>query len=175
MDGYKTTRRRFLVAAMSGSAALAGASGLFVLRASTAWAQAEPGDALDSARTLSRVARLLYPHAGVGDTVYAEVVDGILAAAAGDPQLTAMLDDASAELDAARGGDFFALDEATQLEVLKALSGRPFFGAIQSQVQWRLYTDPRVWQTIGYPGPSVEFGGYLERGFDDIDWLPEEA
>jgi len=36
-----------------------------------------------------------------------------------------------------------------------------------------LYTDRKVWSELGYEGPSFKFGGYLERGFNDIDWLSE--
>jgi hypothetical protein len=28
-----------------------------------------------------------------------------------------------------------------------------------------------VWALLGYQGSSIEYGGYLERGFDDIGWL----
>jgi hypothetical protein len=35
-----------------------------------------------------------------------------------------------------------------------------------------LYRNKQVWPKLGYEGPSFPFGGYLERGFDDIDWLP---
>ena len=31
----------------------------------------------------------------------------------------------------------------------------------------------KVWSELGYAGPSFKFGGYLERGFNDIDWLSE--
>jgi hypothetical protein len=27
---------------------------------------------------------------------------------------------------------------------------------------------------LGYEGPSFDKGGYLERGFNDLDWLPDE-
>jgi hypothetical protein len=30
-----------------------------------------------------------------------------------------------------------------------------------------------MWAHIDYPGPSLPFGGYVEKGFDDIDWLPK--
>jgi len=33
--------------------------------------------------------------------------------------------------------------------------------------------DPALWKTLGYQGSSIEHGGYLYRGFDDIDWLPQ--
>ena len=38
-----------------------------------------------------------------------------------------------------------------------------------------LYNDPQVWEKLGYEGPSAEQGGYLSRGFDDIDWLPKQG
>jgi len=34
-----------------------------------------------------------------------------------------------------------------------------------------LYNQKDVWTKLGYEGSSAEFGGYLHRGFDDIDWL----
>jgi hypothetical protein len=26
---------------------------------------------------------------------------------------------------------------------------------------------------LGYEGPSFDKGGYLNRGFNDLDWLPD--
>ena len=31
------------------------------------------------------------------------------------------------------------------------------------------------WKKLGYEGSSAEHGGYLHRGFDDIDWLPKQG
>ena len=36
-----------------------------------------------------------------------------------------------------------------------------------------LYDDHEVWELLGYEGPSFDKGGYLHRGFDDLDWLPD--
>lgn len=36
-----------------------------------------------------------------------------------------------------------------------------------------LYDDLNVTQNFGYQGPSVNEGGYINRGFNDLDWLPE--
>ena len=175
MISDKTTRRRFVVAAVAGSGALASGLGLALVRASNAWAQALPDDSKESARTLTRMARLLFPHASVSDDVYIEIVDEILSASANDSPLTEVLDQAVVALDAARGTDFFVLDGESQLDVMTSLSEQGFFTAIRSQVFNRLYTHPKLWEAIHYPGSSVEFGGYLERGFDDIDWLPGNA
>jgi hypothetical protein len=35
-----------------------------------------------------------------------------------------------------------------------------------------LYNNPLVYRLFGFEGSSVEYGGYIERGFDDIGWLP---
>jgi hypothetical protein len=38
-----------------------------------------------------------------------------------------------------------------------------------------VYTHPDTFAATGYGGSSLEFGGYLQRGFNDIDWLPSES
>ena len=35
--------------------------------------------------------------------------------------------------------------------------------------------DEQVWEKLGYQGSSIEYGGYLHSGFDDIDWLPDPS
>jgi hypothetical protein len=42
-------------------------------------------------------------------------------------------------------------------------------------VRFRLYDNAGLWKHIDYPGSSKEHGGYINRGFDDIDWLPEQG
>ena len=36
-----------------------------------------------------------------------------------------------------------------------------------------LYNDKEVWDVLGYEGASFDKGGYVNRGFNDLDWLPE--
>ena len=36
-----------------------------------------------------------------------------------------------------------------------------------------IYNNPEVWKVLGYEGPSAELGGYINRGFSDIDWLQD--
>ncbi len=148
MNGENTTRRRFLIATIAGSSAIASGLGLSLIRATSAWAQAAPGDAADSARTLGRLARLLYPHSALPDSVYAEVVGGILSTTAADPQMIALLEQAVTELGEARDTDFFDLDEESQLEVITALQQRPFFEAVKFQVLAHVYSHPQVWKLI---------------------------
>ena len=34
-----------------------------------------------------------------------------------------------------------------------------------------LYNQKEVWPLFGYEGESFSKGGYIDRGFDDINWL----
>lgn len=171
MIGGDVSRRRFLLAAITCSGLVSTGIGSAILRAGSAWAQSATGSAVE----LARMARLLFPNDGIADDVYAAVIDGILTDAANDASLQQMLDEVISALNAARGGDWFDAGASEQIAAMRAVEDRPFFGAILGNVRARFYSHPKVWEEIGYPGSSVEFGGYLERGFDDIDWLPEDA
>ena len=48
-----------------------------------------------------------------------------------------------------------------------------FFGFIRRTTVLHLYDDHEVWEALGYEGESFSKGGYLHRGFDDLDWLPD--
>jgi hypothetical protein len=161
------SRRRFLVATIAYSGLISVGAGAALLRASSAWAQSSDKGAAE----LVRMARLLYPHDGVADDVYIEVIEGILS----DPASDSVLDSAMTALNAAQSGGWFDLDTDDQVAAMKSVETESFFEAIRAGVRDRFYTHPKVWAHIGYPGSSVEFGGYVDRGFDDIDWLPEET
>jgi len=166
MNHGDLSRRRFLVATIAYSGLLSAGAGGALFRASSAWAQSP-----DANSELVRLARLLYPHDGVADDVYLEVIDRVLSDSANAP----IVDSAMTALDAAQAGDWFDLPVADQIAAMKSVEKESFFDAIRAGVRDRFYTHPKVWEHIGYPGSSVEFGGYVDRGFDDIDWLPEEA
>jgi hypothetical protein len=76
-------------------------------------------------------------------------------------------------LNRSASGGWLRLAEEDQISALRAIEGDPFFVAVRNGVRDRLYALPAVWKAIGYPGSSLEFGGYLNRGYADINWLPE--
>jgi len=47
----------------------------------------------------------------------------------------------------------------------------PFFQRVRGALVGGLYGNPDVWPLFGYEGESASKGGYINRGFDDIDWL----
>ena len=171
MATQKATRRRFLVATIAYSGLISTGMGAALLRAGSAWAQSTNS----SAAELARMARLLFPHDGIGDAAYAEVIDSILTDVANDASMMDMLNEAVAALNGAHGGSWFEASADEQIAAMQGVEDEAFFAAILGNVQARFYNHRKVWEHIGYPGSSVEFGGYVDRGFDDIDWLPEDA
>jgi hypothetical protein len=123
-------------------------------------------------RVLVRLLRVAYPHERFPDGPYertaAAIEDAAHANAADDRALTSGL----AGLDRVAGGDFLALDDAAAEAVLRDRADEYFFRRIRSTAVVALYDQAEVWDLLGYEGPSFDQGGYLHRGFDDLDWLP---
>ena len=170
-----TTRRRFLIAVIAGSGVMASGLNLALIRNASAWAGAADDGSAANGNILARMVRLYYPHENVADHVYVQTVDNILTAAASDSQLQQLLDDAYAALDGAGDQRFAELDAESQLAAMTKVQDETFFTAIKFQVLARFYANAEVWKAINYPGSSVEHGGYVERGFNDIDWLPVDG
>jgi hypothetical protein len=167
------TRREFL---KRGTGILVGAlafsSGPIALLAPTrTWALEL--SALDeaTARTLLRFARHLYPHDRMEDAVYAMVVKALDQAAA-DTATKEALAGGVAALDRAAGGAFLAQPPERQLVAVKALEGSAFFEKVRGTCITALYDNPLAYAHFGYEGSSWDKGGYLERGFNDLKWLP---
>ncbi len=123
------------------------------------------------AGVLAQVSRLLFPHDSLEQSVYLGVVrdiDNDLAAGLAPAEL---LRDISGMLNARAGGDWSSSANEKQVEVLKSLEGSELFKYLHGRSLNTIYQDPRVWALVGYEGSSVEHGGYLHRGFNDIDWL----
>ena len=75
--------------------------------------------------------------------------------------------------DAVGGAAFLDLGRAQRVALLETLARTPEFLGFRFHVMTSLYGDLTLTRQFGYEGPSLEHGGYLHRGFGDIDWLPE--
>ena len=122
---------------------------------------------------LTAMARVLYPHDFLEDAAYRRVVD--IVAAEADAAQRALLVAGAAALDGAFGRPFVALAERERLAAVEAIQDRPFFEAMRAATARHLYDDRALWPRFGYEGASSHLGGYVERGFDDIDWISEES
>ena len=61
------------------------------------------------------------------------------------------------------------------MALLKDIEATPFFRKVQGGLVTGLYNNKKLWPLFGYEGSSVEHGGYLERGFDDIKFIPKDS
>jgi len=48
------------------------------------------------------------------------------------------------------------------------------FQRLRSDFVLYFYSNPAIWPLFGHEGPSNDKGGYLHRGFNDIDWIKKE-
>ena len=113
-----------------------------------------------------------FPHRRLPPSFYASVAASYVKEIAANPGAVKELDRGLAMLDANHIARFADLPAVIQKGLLKAVDQEPFFKAILWRGAELVYRDPKVWAVVGYQGSSIEFGGYHDRGFDDIDWLP---
>jgi hypothetical protein len=125
------------------------------------------------AEAVAALARTLYPHAALPDSVYARVSGKLDEAAREDAAQAQVVNDGVAELDGRGDEAFVARSGEQQLSDAKAIAGSDFFELVRSTAVVEIYSDPQTWKLLGYEGPSFAQGGYLKRGFNDLDWLPD--
>ena len=125
---------------------------------------AQSGVQVDQRTLLTRMVRAMFPHERFPDGPYERTADAILAAAGEDVRLRTQLDQGLRDLQALGG---------PKLEVLRGMATTEFFEAVRAKTITTLYNDPEVWRVLGWEGESYSQGGYLERGFADLDWLPD--
>ena len=119
-----------------------------------------------------RLLRAAYPHSTFPDGPYERTADAVVERVAGDVYGRLGLIAGLESLDARSGGSFVDLDDEAAYQVLVDIETAPFFQLIRSVAVVSLYNDHEVWDLLGYEGESFSQGGYLDRGFDDLDWLP---
>ena len=164
------SRRQLLSRANAAGATFVLGAG-FIAAPDAAWAyetaHIEPG----TFATLVQMARDIYPHDRIPDENYVIAVKGYDTAEAA-PEIAAGI----AALDAAARGKGFAsyLDtgwERDRVDILRGMEDSAFFQQIRGGLVTGLYNQKAVWPIFGYEGESYSEGGYIDRGFNDINWL----
>lgn len=153
MTYKKQTRRNFLTTSALVSAGLIMAGPRLAFSAEPTQKEA----------MLSRFAYLLYPHENVDGSVFNDAISDLSTSGSEQDNFLQAL-----------GERWITLSHDEQVAVLKEQEEIPYFNVAIAHIRGQIYDNPIMWKKIGYGGPSLEYGGYLYRGFDDIDWLPEE-
>src|SRR6185369_12295316 len=165
----KYDRRVFLKGAATAvpTVAIATSAGLTV---SDAWADDATALTPATLKTLVKVARDIYPHDFLGDSYYITAIkpwDG-----------KALINDGVARLDQ-EANDRHKMPyaqvawENDRVALLQRIEQTAFFQKVRGDLVVSLYNQKELWPKFGYEGSSAEHGGYIKRGFADIDWLPK--
>jgi hypothetical protein len=162
-------RRGFLQQTGILTGVLAAGSPLALLAPSRTWAVDLTSLTSAEGTTLLVAARTIAPHDKLEDAAYAFVIRALDGAAAKDEALRKQLKDGVASL----GTGFAAAPEAQRVEALRKLEPSPFFQNLRVQTLQVLYSTPLAYACFGYEGEAFSKGGYLQRGFNDLRWLPE--
>jgi hypothetical protein len=173
----KYNRRVFLQGAATAvpTVAIVTSAGLGV---TDAWADDASTLTPATLKTLVKVARDIYPHDFLGDSYYITAIKPWDGKATKDPAVKSLINDGVARLDqeaSSRHKVPYAQVawEADRVALLQLIEQTAFFQQIRGDLVVSLYNQKEVWPKFGYEGSSAEHGGYIKRGFADIDWLPK--
>ena len=122
-------------------------------------------------KTLIRYAYLLLPLLEEGHALYTKVAEVLTLKARQDNRVAAMLSAGIQALDH-HNTSWLKLAKGKQQAIIHQQADTPFFQLLHWTTTETVLGVPDVWKQVGYQGSSIEYGGYLHRGFNDIDWLP---
>ena len=152
-------RRQFLV-------------GLITMLAAQAW---KPGLAmateLPSLAQWQSVLATLFPHPSLDPGRYETPAAAILQAMTSSPGRE-VLGAGWEALEAAAGGKWQEADAGARHAAMATLAATPFFNLLRQTMVFTFYNEPANWASFGYRSGAWSFGGWLARGVDTIDWLP---
>lgn len=171
-DGKPGLSRRELLK-RGGVGALLVISGSAVISPEHAWGLETSALKPETMATLIQMARDIYPHDQLADRYYAIAVKSHDELSGKDPAHKDLIEKGIADLDSKAGaGGYRNLGwEDQRVAALKQIESTPFFRAIRGGLVVSLYNQKEIWPIFGYEGESYSKGGYIHRGFNDIEWL----
>ena len=173
----RLNRRGFLKGSGLASIGIAVLGATTLLTSSSeAFAQSFTAFGPDAGKVLLVMARDIFPHDKLAEKYYMHAIEPYDLAAAKDPVLKKLLTDGIALLNASSqklaGKNYTDIPrEPDRVTVLESIESTPFFQKIKGDLVTGLYNNKEVFALFGYEGSSFEKGGYINRGFNDIDWL----
>ncbi|MFC7376407.1 MULTISPECIES: hypothetical protein [unclassified Brachybacterium] len=124
-------------------------------------------------RTLVALIKAAFPHERVPDAAYERTAAVVRKQAEESTWMRVKLAQGLDSLQGLAGGIFHELTPQQALPLLGRIQHTTYFGFVRQTSVVTLYEDEEVWEALGYEGPSFDQGGYIDRGFDDLDWLPD--
>ena len=128
------------------------------------------GSKKEDKELLMKMVRTLYPHDRFPDGPYIRTTDDVINKGNSSPENAIMLQEG---IDQLKSDNFSKLDMEESTKYLTKMGRTAFFEHVRGTTTVTLYNDKEVWEILGYEGYSSDQGGYVNRGFNDLDWLPE--
>ena len=120
---------------------------------------------------LRSIYRTMFPHQDIPNGAYERVIQRLDQRAAQDEALAVLLSAGLNALNRETEDKWSSLAEELRTVALRRLEPTTFFQTLRSDFITWFYSNPEVWFRFGYEGPSNDRGGYVHRGFNDIDWI----
>jgi len=119
---------------------------------------------------LMKMVRTLYPHDRFPDGPYLRTADDVINKGNSSPEKAIMLQEGISQL---KGDSFDKMNFKKATNYLTKMGRTEFFEHVRGNSTVTLYNDKETWELLGYEGYSSDKGGYINRGFNDLNWLPE--
>ena len=136
----------------------------------TAKAKITAGSKKEDKKLLLKMVRTLYPHDRFPEGPYLRTTEDVINKGNASPEKAVMLQEG---IDQLKSVNFGNLNSKKSTEYLANMGRTEFFEHVRGTSTVTLYNDKEVWKLLGYEGYSFDQGGYINRGFNDLNWLPE--
>ena len=133
-------------------------------------AKISAGSKKEDKEILMKMVRTLYPHDRFPSGPYDRTTEDVIKKGNSSPDNAVMLQEG---IDKLKADGFDKLNFEKSTEYLENMGRTKFFEHVRGTSTVTLYNDKEVWELLGYEGYSYDKGGYINRGFNDLDWLPE--
>ena len=127
------------------------------------------GNSPDDKKLLVKMIREVYPHDRFPDGPYERTADDVINKGNADDKKMMF----SKGIEDLKKAKYVSLNFEKATKHLKKIEKTDFFQHVRGTSTVTLYNDKEVWKLLGYEGYSFDKGGYINRGFNDLDWLPD--
>ena len=127
------------------------------------------GNSPDDKKLLVKMIREVYPHDRFPDGPYERTADDVINKGNTDDKKVMF----SKGIEDLKKAKYVNLNFEKATKHLKKIEKTDFFQHVRGTSTVTLYNDKEVWKLLGYEGYSFDKGGYINRGFNDLDWLPD--
>ncbi len=124
---------------------------------------------------LSELAYLLLPLQPADSDVYRKVAAKLMMQMATQPGVDHVLRNGIKTLNQYSGVPWLSMRRIERNQAVSELIDIPFMAMVRWTTHELVLRNRQVWSQLGYQGSAIEHGGYLERGFNDIGWLPKQS